>query len=275
MAVMRKQIIFSAISILFIGAAVFFHLRSASDFSDSDLTGLTPEALSPAENVSENNATGTIVRENLPKENEAKTAGGNPALSAYQGEAIDVIGGDPAVKQTPAAYLEKYRQELSDWKIRLAKNPADLDGWLRVGVLKKFFNNYLGARDAWEYAKIVAPEGHIAYYNLGNLYGAYLNDFSRAEENYLEAVRLSRLPYLYLNLADFYRVFYKEKSGLAETVLLEGIKNNPDDSGLKLALANYYRDAGKTAEAIKYYEEVLKIEPANADVQKELEKIKR
>ena len=269
MSPMRKQIILSVISVLFIGAAIVLHLRSVSDF-----TAKAPETLAPAENVSENGAAAAPVQENIRKEGDAKPVSENSAFPAYRGEAIDVIGGDPAVQQTPAAYLEKYQKELSDWKVRLAKNPADVDGWLRVGVLKKFFNNYLGARDAWEYAKVVAPDGSIAYYNLGNLYGAYLSDFPRAEENYLKAVERSNLPYLYLNLADFYRVFYKEKSGLAEAVLLEGIKNNPGDAGLKLALANYYRDAGKTAEAIKYYEEVLKLEPANADVRKELEKLK-
>lgn len=161
-------------------------------------------------------------------------------LPLYQGDPIDNIGEDPFIQQVPADYLEKYKQELANFKKTLAKNPGDVEGWIRVGVLKKFFNNYDGARDAWEYAKIVNPEFSTPYYNLGVLYGAYLKDLIKAEENYLKAIEIDpSLTYLYLALAEFYSVFYKEKIDRVDDVLRRGLAVLPDNESLLDALRNY------------------------------------
>ena len=161
-------------------------------------------------------------------------------LSSYTGDPIDNIGNDPFIQQVPADYLEKYKQELANFKKTLTENPGDAEAWARVGVLKKFFNNYEGARDAWEYAKIVNPEFSTPYYNLGGLYAGYLKDNLKAEENYLKAIEIdSALPYLYLGLAEFYSVFYKEKSDQVEQVLQRGLKILPGDESLLRALESY------------------------------------
>lgn len=162
------------------------------------------------------------------------------SLPLYKGRAIDDIGNDPFIQQVPPEYLQKYTVELADFKVSLARNPADADAWIRVGVLKKFFNDYLGARDAWEYAKVVNPWYSTAYYNLGDLYGWYLKDFPRAEENYLKAIEVDpTLAYLYISLAEFYNVVYKTKSAQAVEVIRRGLEVLPDDADLKKVLEYY------------------------------------
>lgn len=159
---------------------------------------------------------------------------------SYTGDPIDNIGNDPFIRQVPADYLEKYKQELANFKKTLTENPGNAEAWARVGALKKFFNNYLGARDAWEYAKIVNPKFSIPYYNLGGLYAGYLRDNPKAEENYFKAIEIDpSLDYLYLGLADFYKVFYPEKADQAVEVIRLGLKEFPDNESLLKALKHY------------------------------------
>lgn len=162
------------------------------------------------------------------------------ALQLYSGDPIENIGNDAFIEQVPSEYLKSYKKELSELRETLAKNPGDFDGWLRLGVIKKFFNNYVGARDAWEYANAVASNNSTAYYNLGGLYGAYLKDYAKAETNYLAAIKNDpKLPYVYLGLAEFYSVFFPAKKDLADDVIRQGLEANPDDESLKGALKYY------------------------------------
>ena len=179
-----------------------------------------------------------VQSEELPKIEVAAMP--NPELfSPYAGDPIENIGQDPFIQQVPKDYLEKYKQELANFNNTLTENPGDAEAWVRVGVLKKFFNNYLGARDAWEYAKIVNPEFSIPYYNLGGLYAGYLKNNPKAEENYLKAIEVDpSSPYLYLGLAELYAVFYPEKANQAANVILRGLKANPDEPSLIQALEN-------------------------------------
>lgn len=165
---------------------------------------------------------------------------GVPTPPPYTGDPIENIGNDPFVQQVPTDYLRKYKQELANFKKTLAENPEDAEGWVRVGVLKKFFNNYEGARDAWEYVKIINPAFSTPYYNLGGLYAGYLKDNPKAEENYLKAIEIDpNLTYFYLALAEFYSVFYKEKIDQVDDILLRGLAALPNNESLLGALRNY------------------------------------
>jgi len=167
------------------------------------------------------------------------TATTSDQLPLYTGDPIENIGNDPFIKMVPAAYLEKYKKELAELNDALINNKSDVDKWLRVGVIKKFFNNYLGARDAWEYAKLINPNHSTVYYNLGGLYSHYLRDYSKAEENYLKAIMIDpNLSYLYLGLADFYHTFVGNTAKALETVK-QGLLALPNDASL-LKARDYY-----------------------------------
>jgi tetratricopeptide (TPR) repeat protein len=158
----------------------------------------------------------------------------------YHGESITKIGNDPFIKQVPEDYINNYKKELAEIKNSLSEDPTSVDDWLRVGIIKKFFNNYEGAKDVWEYAKLVNPRHSTAYFNLGGLYSGYLHDIDMAEENYLEAVEIDpTLPYLYIGLAEFYRTFRPGSDDKIDALILKGLEVLPGDAALSKALEDY------------------------------------
>jgi len=149
-----------------------------------------------------------------------------------------------------------------------------VDDWIAVGVIKKFFNDYEGVRDAWEYAGVLYPANALSFANLGNLYGFYLHDNEKAEFNFRKAI--ANDPYqlsYYLSLASFYKEADVSKKDKVPEVILLGL-DRIKDVNLYLYLASYYRDIGDKTNAVKYYEEVLKIAPDQAGVREEIENIK-
>ena len=177
----------------------------------------------------------------------------------------------------PEAAIEKRRGDLKVLAAVLTANPmgsGGVDDWIAVGVIKKFFNDYEGTRDAWEYAGVLYPNNALSFANLGNLYAFYLNDPAKAEFNFRKAI--SNDPYqpgYYLNLADFYRTAYVAKKSEAPKILLEGM-SVIKDVNLVLALASYYRDNGDKTNALKYYQEVLKLSPNQLGIAEEIDRLK-
>lgn len=146
----------------------------------------------------------------------------------------------------------------------LKKNPEFFDGWMNLGVLRKFIGDYDGAREAWEYAAALRPDVHITYNNLGDLYHFYLKDFTKAEMNMRRAVDVkSDFIMGYTHLHELYLYSLKSKSDLADDVLMEGIQKNQDDPELRIVLASYYRDIGDKANARKYFAEAIALNPPN------------
>lgn len=161
------------------------------------------------------------------------------SLPPYGGEPITYIGNDPIIRQLPAKNIEAYKKNLALFEAAVIENPSYYDGWISIGVYKKFFNNYQGARAAWEYAKLAAPGNPQAYLNLGNLYAYYLRDLEKGEKNFLAATD-----------RDF---------------------NNT--TGSYHALANFYRDFGKREEAIENYKKILEFNPQDEAVRVELQRL--
>lgn len=157
----------------------------------------------------------------------------------YSGDPIQNIGSDPLMNQLPAEVVEREKKYLAGLAASLEAQPVDYNNWIGVGVTKKLFSNYLGARDAWEYAKLVSPTHPLAYLNLADLYGYFLKDFSKAEENYLAAVA----------------------------------NDNVNIHGSYYAIANFYRDFGFKDKAIEYYTKLLEFMPNDPAVLVELERL--
>ncbi len=177
----------------------------------------------------------------------------------------------------PEDLIEKNKVDLNTLASLLSEKPVGdggVDDWIALGGIKKFFNDYEGARDAWEYAGVLYPNNSLSFVNLGNLYGFYLNNNSKAELNFKRGLfNDSYQSAYYMNLADFYKSVYTEKKTETPKVLLEGM-SVIKDVNLVLSLATYYRDIGDKANAVKYYEEVLKMEPNTAGIQDEINRLK-
>lgn len=181
------------------------------------------------------------------------------SLPSYTGEPIRELNPSPqAAASVGVLYIEKYQKNLAEIAERLEKNPRNYDAWLGIAYIKKLFSNYIGTRDAWEYAKIVSPDSPTAYFNLGELYGYELKDPMKAEENYKSALRLN--PYnfdYYRGLANFYEDVLKTPEK-AETILLSALDKIPHTEVYLFAeIGAFYRDQKNYAKAIEYFEKAL------------------
>ncbi|MDD4761429.1 MAG: tetratricopeptide repeat protein [Candidatus Pacebacteria bacterium] len=195
-------------------------------------------------------------------------------FTPYRGQDLSEIGNDAFIEKVPEKILNDSKAELARLKSSLEKNPENVDEWIKVGMIKKFYNNYIGARDAWEYAKYLNDTNSSVYYNLGNLYGMYLKNNVEGEENFKRALELEKgETSFYINFADFYRNFYIEKKAEAEAVIQEGLKNMPNDGSLLVYAGGYYEELGDKEKALLYYKKALDLDPDNQELKNEIEKL--
>ncbi len=182
-------------------------------------------------------------------------------IALYQGEAITSLNPDPAVAaRVPEARLQQFHDDLAKLAASVNEDPLLIEDWLSIGFIKKFFNNYAGARDAWEYAKLVRPEDARVWHNLGMLYSLYLKVPGLAEQNLKAAIRLDPLEASYWTaLADLYRYGTPPRLAAAVTVIQDAIKKLPDDLNLRTYFAELYVAQGEKARAIAEYEKALTI----------------
>ncbi len=196
----------------------------------------------------------------------------------YSGRPINEVRFGAGFSSASEKYIEKQRKDLVLLSTILSANPmgqGGVDDWIAVGVIKKSFNDYEGARDAWEYANILYPSNGLSFANLGNLYGFYLRDNEKAELNLKKAIANDPYqPSYYIGLADFYKVVDVSKKGKVPEVILSGL-DRVKDVNLYLYLASYYRGMGDKVNAVKYYQEVLKMSPDQAGIQKEIDRLKQ
>lgn len=205
-----------------------------------------------------------------------------PAVSVlppYGGEPIRQLNSDTKfIASVGAAFLEKYEKNLEEIASRLDKNPKNYDDWLAIAYIKKLFNNYIGARDAWEYAKIVNPENPIAFFNLGELYGYELKEPTKAEGNYKSALQLD--PYhldYYIGLANFYKDVLQDPQK-AEVIFISALEKIPNtEPNLFTGIGAFYRDQKNFAKAVEYFEKALELtrDPAmQKNIQDEIDRLR-
>ena len=228
---------------------------------------------------------GDVLRPDLEK----KRSGLEPValpLPQYQGAPIGVINEDKSVVSIyPEETKQKLKNELLAFETSLRATSgseaisSNLDGWLRVGVIKKFFGDYLGARDAWEYASLIRPQNSTSFANLGGLYALYLKDYYKAELSYKKAIENSPGDiYLYTSLADLYSSSEpagESRSNKIIKTIESGLSSNPDNQTLLSYLARFYKEQGNFSKALEYYQKVLALDPHNKAVAAEIDALKK
>ncbi len=142
----------------------------------------------------------------------------------------------------------------TDLILSLKTDPAQYDKWIQLGTLRKTIDDYSEAANIWEYCSLNWPDSIVAYSNLGDLYGFYLGNFSKAESNMLKVVSLDP-SYIagYSSLSSLYSKEYGNRDPRVVTILTKGLNNNQQSVDLMIAIASYYKDLGDTANAKKYY----------------------
>lgn len=182
----------------------------------------------------------------------------------------------PAIERSvpassPALSAEGRVQAIANLNVTVAnlkKEPYVYESWIDLGTLRKLLGDTTGAREAWEYAGKLNIQQPLAFFNLANLY-VQLKDNVKAEANFQKAISLSPSnPTLYRSLFEFYRDVYKQGGTAAEDALKAGISKVPGAVDLKVLLARYYKEEGRTAEARIQYEAA--ISTATAQGQREL-----
>jgi tetratricopeptide (TPR) repeat protein len=138
------------------------------------------------------------------------------------------------------------------------KNPKDVEGWVSLGNNRKIVADYDGAIEIWKYASALAPKYVVPLQNIADTYHFYIKNYVQSEIFWKKAITLEpQNPDLYKGLFDLYTLSYKEKASLAETTLLEGIKQSSENIDLIVYLAEYYKNSGRKEDARTYYQKAV------------------
>ena len=192
-------------------------------------------------------------------------------------------GRDPketrSVSEEVKLFSEEQKKQLYDSIATEAQavktNPIYFNGWIRLGMLKKTIGDFEGARDVWEYASLIEPLNSLSFSNLGELYWRYLHDYRKAEENLQTSIKhKSDDIQNYVTLAELYYYSYQEKYDLADDVLLDGLKANPNDETMMRRLAYLYEQRKEWAKALEWWERILTMSPDDQTVQESIAKVK-
>lgn len=117
---------------------------------------------------------------------------------------------------------ENIKEKIVEISEKLKINMTNISLWIDLGSLRKVIGDYEGAKLAWEYVTVIAPQSGLAFRNLGDLYGYYLGNPQKAEENFLKAIQNepNQIEY-YFKIADFYREIAKDPAK-ARAILEKG-----------------------------------------------------
>lgn len=173
--------------------------------------------------------------------------------------------------------IDSYLERFILTKQSLAENPDQLDGWLELGIIKKYIGDYQGAEAAWLKAGEIRPKNSTSFGNLADLYTNFTKEYNKAEPMYRQAIANSlgeakNVAY-YRNFYYFYKYYLKDDEK-SEQILLEAIRDNPQSSEPLILLASFYKEKGQNLKAIQYYQKSLVIDPNDKAVKEELEKLR-
>lgn len=251
----KKLVISLAVSLLLLVAAGFFvwkDIKSKAPNKEISGAGITI-------NVNNPNA---IVKP--LSSGEIKT---NNDLAKQMPDLIKAI----VIKENFAPDLKDlYYKKIQEQIDLLKKDGSDSNSWLVLGNYRKMAGDYDGAIEAWNYSALLSPTNSIVFYNLGDLYGFYLKNLPKAEENFLKSIQNAQYDAsAYVSLADIY--WYANpgvKQDRIEKLLEKGTADaagGQNKSAVLLRFAKYYEDIGDFANAIKYDELFIKESSENAN----------
>ncbi len=146
----------------------------------------------------------------------------------------EIVFNEDTLDEAKSIISEKINKLVKELK----ENSNLLQNWMSLGLYRKSTGDYEGARDAWEYISAVNSRDSLSFRNLGDLYGYYLNDPKKAEENFLKAIETdpNQIEY-YFKTAEFYREVMEDPTK-ARAIVQQGIESNQSSEELKSLLAS-------------------------------------
>lgn len=132
-------------------------------------------------------------------------------------------------------------QKITNLQSELKKDPSLFSDWINLGIYQKMAGDYNATITSWTYAGLLSPKNYVSFGDLGNLYAYFLNDNTKAENYYKQAIKNGPTQaYLYIQLAEVYRDIFKDNTkALAEIDL--GLSKIPNDQSLLQFKANLNR----------------------------------
>jgi len=148
------------------------------------------------------------------------------------------------------------RENIETLTAQITENPNLFQSWMNLAAQYKIINDFEGAAEVWEYLNKVAPQNTLARVNLGNLYHYDLKEYAKSESAFKAALAVEEdTPQAYLGLHELYRYSYKTDTANAKDILNEAMEALPENVDVVMALASYYKDLGRTSEAVGAYQE--------------------
>ena len=109
--------------------------------------------------------------------------------------------------------------------------------WLALSAYRTLLKDYDGAIEALKFLTVIRPKGHVAFHNLGVIYGYELRDYPKSEENFLRSIKNDPTNIdAYSQLATIYKAYAPEK---IVPFLQSGIVVNPQNQQLKIMLEEF------------------------------------
>lgn len=154
-----------------------------------------------------------------------------------------------------------------------AKKKADFDAQMTKGNTAYKAGNYEQARISWEAASKTDPTNYNSFASLGQLYAVNLKNNTKAEVNYLTAIKNTPAPYsapLYRNLYELYRSTNRDFSAI-ERILKDAIARTPTATEFYVLLAREYKAMQLYPEARVQFDAAIRSAGTNATLVAQLE----
>jgi len=122
--------------------------------------------------------------------------------------------------------------QLAKVQADVAKNPLSIHDWVVLGNLHKIGGDYKNAALYWEYVTSIYAGTGAPYLSLGDLYQNFLPNLTKAEANYLMAIKVdSHNVNAYADLFTLYHYQLKNDTKAA-AILTQGLTANPSNNYL-------------------------------------------
>ena len=156
--------------------------------------------------------------------------------------------------------FESEIKKLEEEKAKVLADPGNAQLWFNFGYTKEFLNDHQGAIAAWEKSLELQPLNFVTAQNLGNTYQYFIKDWGKAEFYYGKVLELRPdHPQAYQGLIDLYRYNWPSKKNQVEPLLLEAIKNDPENKlPYYITLVEFFADE-KDADKAKSYLEAVRV----------------
>ncbi len=247
---MKRYFIIAVLLSLAGGSGLFLWRKSADNFIKEPL----PVAAEPK--------AASLTKQETPSKN-------------LKAEALQLLAKNPIVgDQVSGAEKNQITEKVASLKKILADNFLNFQAWIDLANYYKFAEDYNGALAMLNFAVKLQPTNFLAFHNLGDLYGFYLKDSAKAEDNFLKSLQYNpRNIDAYLELSSLYRSGYQGRTN-SETLLSAAAQKYPNDPNFPILLGQYYEENNRPAEALASYQRAFKLLPSDKSVEEEIQNLK-